>query len=91
MNLGDLTASYEMGFQLEDITTRAMSVHNAHKLHSIRYEVTNTRILFTRTVYSIFDYMRDVGGFVGALYPICYGLIVFFGYRGTYMYLMNDN
>ena len=60
-------------------------------MFNIRYEVSTSRHLYTRTVYSIFDILSDVGGLISAFYPFCYAMVILFGYRGNYMYVLSDS
>ena len=60
-------------------------------MFNIRYEISTSRYVFSRTVYSVFDYLSDVGGLISAFYPFCYILLILLGYRGDYMYVLGDS
>ena len=45
---------------------------------------------YDRAVYSIFDYISDLGGLSGAITPIIFGVVTFLNYQSIYQFLMGD-
>ena len=76
-----------MGFDKYIAPSRILPYKN--KMHnSITYEMSLSRVEYTRTVYSTLDFLRDIGGLFAALGP-AFGIIVtVFQYRGIYLNLM---
>ena len=74
MNLGFLTADEFTGFTIESHDIR----HSKESLKKIgvTYELSQSQLLYSRTVYSVFDYLSDIGGLVSALQPLCHLLII---------------
>ena len=46
--------------------------------NAVTFEVSSDRNNYQRNVYTILDLLSDVGGLVGAISPISYGLILLF-------------
>ena len=46
---------------------RRLPVDNQLLVFGVTYELSSQRIEYSRTVYSIFDYLSDVGGLSSAL------------------------
>ena len=89
INIGNLLEDSDFGFDLETSSFRFLTYDNL--MHtSLTFELSTTRIDYTRTIYSMFDFLGDIGGLHGALVPIFAGLVYMIQYRGTYMSLMQD-
>ena len=56
-------------------------------MNSVTYEISQTKILLKRTVYSISDFLSELGGLFGAIMPIFTFFVTIFQYRGTFMLL----
>ena len=54
------------------------------------YELSSSLKVYHRAVYSVFDYLSDVGGLSGALYPLFYVLISILQYKSSHMFMMNS-
>lgn len=63
---------------------------NSNFYNSITYELSTDRTLYTRSVYSIFDFFGNVGGLFGALTVICRILVKIFQLKGIYIQLLDD-
>ena len=46
--------------------------------NAVTFEVSNDRNHYQRNVYTILDLLSDVGGLIGVIYPISYGLALLF-------------
>ena len=46
--------------------------------NSVTYELSSTNQVYYRTVYSFFDWLRDLGGLYGAVTGICLGIVMTF-------------
>ena len=45
---------------------------------------------YFRKVYTVLDFVSDLGGLYGAIAPICIGLLIVFNYWSSYQFLMGD-
>ena len=89
MDIGNLLEDNDDGFDLEKDSLRILPYDN-YMHNSLTFELSRTRLDYTRTVYSVFDFLGDIGGFHGALVPTFAGLVYILQYRGSYMFLMQD-
>ena len=48
------------------------------------------RMEYSRAVYTILDFLGDIGGLYGALEPICIWIIGYFMKNGIETFLMSD-
>ena len=53
--------------------------------NAITYELSKTRLEYTRIVYSLMDFLRDLGGLFGGIAPIFGFIVSVFQYRGPLM------
>lgn len=74
------------GFEAE-VTSSRILPYKTQMWNSITYELSQTRHEYTRTVYSMLDFLGDIGGLFSALGPLCGVIVTAFQYRGSYMYL----
>ena len=74
ISVGSIQVDQVNGFDKIVAPSRIMPYKN--KMHnSITYEMSLSRVEYTRTVYSILDFLRDIGGLFAALGPF-FGIIV---------------
>ena len=74
ISVGSIQVDQVNGFDKIVAPSRIMPYKN--KMHnSITYEMSLSRVEYTRTVYSILDFLRDIGGLFSALGPF-FGIIV---------------
>ena len=66
MDIGNLLEDNNDGFDLEKDSLRILPYDN-YMHNSLTFELSRTRIDYTRTVYSVFDFLGDIGGFSRAL------------------------
>ena len=55
--------------------------------NTVTFEISQTRIKLRRTVYSISDFLSELGGLFGAIMPVFTFFVTVFQYRGTFMSL----
>ena len=60
------------------------SVHAA-----ITYELSPDRHIIRRQVYSLLDYLGDIGGLAGALHALFTFLVIFFQYKAAISFISN--
>ena len=89
MDIGNLLEDNDDGFDIEKDSLRILPYDN-YMHNSLTFELSRTRIDYTRRVNSVFDFIGDIGGFHGALVPTFAGLVYILQYRGSYMFLMQD-
>ena len=89
IDVGDLLEDNDFGFYSEKSGFRILPYDN-YMHNAITFELSRTRIDYTRTVYSVFDFLGDIGGLYGALGPTFAGLVYILQYRGAYLFLMQD-
>ena len=83
-NLSNILLDLETGLDIEAKQTRTLPYKNLFQ-NSITYEISLTRLHYTRIVYSFLDLMKDVGGLFSAIGPL-FGLVVnMLQYRGALM------
>ena len=88
-NLSNMRIDLQTGFDIEKRNTRNIPYKNLFQ-NSVTYEISLTRLHYTRIVYSFLDLMKDVGGLFSAIGPL-FGLIVsLLQYRGALMQLTTD-
>ena len=89
VNVGSLLIDNVMGFDRFVAPSRILPYKN--KMHnSITYEMSLSRVEYTRTVYGSLDFLRDIGGLFAALGPFFGIIVTIFQYRGSYLNLMSD-
>ena len=59
--------------------------------NSITYELSMSKMEFTRSVYGLLDFLADLGGLFAAMGPLCKIFTLSFQYRGVNMLLMDLN
>ena len=74
-NFGNILLDEEDGFQIEETASARTLPYKNQYWNAITYELSLTRLEYTRTVYSFMDFLRDLGGLFGAISPI-FGFIV---------------
>ena len=87
-NIGDLLQDIEDGFDLKVTETRLLPYINSFQ-NSITFEMSLQRNEVSRTVYSLMDFLGDLGGLFSALGPFFGTLVAVLQYRGMYMQLVN--
>ena len=83
-SVGDLRKEENKGFDIDVTETRVLPYKNRFQ-NAITYEMSMNRHEYTRTVYNILDFMRDMGGLFNALTLIFGTIIAILQYRGMYM------
>lgn len=66
----------ETGFTIDSKPSREMG-YKENFQNAITFELSLSQIYYTRQVYSILDFVADIGGFVSAVGSLC-GLIILF-------------
>ena len=74
----------ETGFIIEKINSRNLPYKNLFQ-NTITYEISLTRLHYTRIVYSFLDLMKDVGGLFSAIGPLFGAVVGILQYRGALM------
>ena len=87
--MGDLLIDSETAFSSVKSDSRNLPYKNRF-WNAITYEMSRTRIEYTRTVYSFLDCLADLGGLFGALGPLGHFLVFVLQYRGSYMFVMSN-
>ena len=77
----------EEGFQIEETASARTLPYKNKYWNAITYELSLTRLEYTRTVYSFMDFLRDLGGLFSAIAPIFGFIVSVFQYRGPIMSL----
>lgn len=88
-NIGNLDAVKVDGFHFEKQPNRVISNQSLIQT-AITFEMSYTQKKYFRRVYTVFDFLADVGGLFGSIYPICQGLVIFMQYHGSYLFIMQD-
>ena len=76
MNVGDLLEDSDEGFYMETMGMRTLPYENLFQ-NSITFEMSLARMSYSRSVYSILDFLGDMGGLESALSPICAFIVGF--------------
>lgn len=87
VNVGTMLVDDVMGFDKFVAPSRILPYKNLMH-NSITYEMSLSRVEYTRTVYSTLDFLRDIGGLFAALGPLFGVIVTIFQYRGIYLRLM---
>ena len=69
LNLSNIRIDREKGFDIETKLPRNLPYINSF-WNSITYEMSLSRLSYTRTVYSYLDLLRDIGGLFSAIAPV---------------------
>ena len=88
-NVGNLLIDNTEGFSSEISGNRILPYQNS-MWNAITFELSRTRIEYTRTVYSTLDFLGDIGGLFGALGPMFFIGVKVLQFKGLYMFLMSD-
>ena len=76
------------GFSINLSWTRSLAAKNRAQ-NAITYELSMSRIEFTRSVYGLLDFLADLGGLFASIGPLCKIFTLSFQYRGVNMLLMD--
>ena len=82
-NIGNIFVHENEGFYIQQHNSRILPYLNAFQ-NAITYELNLSQEAYYRRVYSILDFLRDIGGLFSALAPIFFGLNMIFNYRSQY-------
>ena len=74
----------ETGFDIEKKNSRNVPYKNLFQ-NTVTYEISLTRLHYTRIVYSILDLMKDVGGLFSAIGPLFGAVVSILQYKGALM------
>ena len=88
-NLGDLTMEQEISFSYEPDHLRLIP-YGKDWLRSVTYEISLSEMIYTRTVYSGLDFLRDMGGLFAAIKILSQCLVSFCQHRGAMMFVMTE-
>ena len=93
MHIGDLNIEENTGFYIQDGDTDYINwAEGAEKYElKVNYLLTQHNHKYVRTVYSIFDFLADIGGLIGALGPINSVLIMLLQFRSSYFTILSYN
>lgn len=87
ISLGSITIERESGFEIERSFSREMPYPNNFQ-NAITYELSITQRHNLRQVYSLFDFLADIGGFFSTIGALCVAMVSVFQYYGPYQFLM---
>lgn len=82
-NVAGLMDEEEKAHFVEDGSNRILP-NSLPWQNSITFEMSLTERSFVRTVYTIFDLLKDVGGLFGALAPFCTMLVSVCQFEGSF-------
>ena len=93
MHIGDLNIEENTGFYFQDgETDYGKWAEGAERyLLKVNYMLTQHNHKYVRTVYSIFDFLADIGGLIGALGPINSVMIMLLQFRSSYFTILSYN
>ena len=83
-SVGDLRKDQHKGFDIDVTETRVLPYNNRLQ-NAITFEMSMNLNEYTRTVYSIMDFMSELGGLFSAITLIFGTIIGVLQYRGMYM------
>ena len=89
MNVAGLGVDETTGFLLKQQPSRSIPYKNNWQ-NSITFEMSMDRRDYFRNVYSILDFVSDLGGLYGAISPICVISLVILNFWSGYQFLMSD-
>ena len=82
-NFGDITQENTDGFVIERAANRELPYRNSW-WNTVTFEMSLSRKVYYRVVYSFLDFLADVGGFSGSIGIIFSLIVLVFQYRGPY-------
>ena len=93
MHIGDLNIEENTGFYIQDGDTDYGNWEEGTERYQLKvnYLLTQHNHKYVRTVYSIFDFLADIGGLIGALGPINSVLIMLLQFRSSYFTILSYN
>ena len=74
-DIAEMQSVQDNGFFLETMSLRALPYANMFH-NTITFELSLSEMQYRRHVYSILDFVGDIGGLYGALFPICTILVI---------------
>ena len=90
MSIGNYFKETDKGFKNTRLPTRGIPYNN--KYHNmVTYEVSTTHKRYFRSVYSILDFLSEMGGLFTAFGSLCFLVISSLNYFGSYQYLMAES
>ena len=90
MAIGNFAQQTEVGFENTRLPTRGIPYDNTFQ-NIVTYEVSTTHRQYYRSVYSILDFLSEMGGLFSAFGSLCLLVISSLNFNGSYQYLMRDN
>ena len=85
-DIGNLQTDVEEGFEVDIEVSRVLPYDNRF-WNAITFEVSSAQYETTRTVYTIMDLLKDVGGLFTAIGKIFGAIVMILQYRGMYMHI----
>ena len=85
-DIGNFLQENEEGFDVEIGISRELPYDNRFWF-AITFEVSSAQLETTRTVYTVMDLLKDVGGLFTAIWKIFGVLEMILQYRGMYMHI----
>ena len=89
LNMGSVFNEQKKGFFIETLPARELPYDNLFH-NAITFEISLTNVVYYRRVYSVLDLMGDLGGLLGALTPLFFGIVKIFHYRSSYMHITGE-
>lgn len=77
LSLGTITLEDENGFYIQRKVGREMPYPNSFQ-NAITYELSQTQRHHFRQVYSLLDFLADIGGFLSAIGSLCLIIVTVF-------------
>ena len=71
---GSLLVDQDKIFNFETVPTRFLPYKNRFH-NALTYELSDTNHVYYRSVYTFLDWLRDIGGFYGAISALCLTIV----------------
>ena len=89
-SIGNYFIETDEGFKNTRLPTRGIPYNNKYQ-NIVTYEVSTTHNRYFRSVYSILDFLSEMGGLFTAFGSFCFLIINALNHYGSYQYLMAES
>ena len=81
--IDDLVGKHETGVTIDKQLTRDMPYNNTFH-NAVSFELNPNRVVYYRRVFSLLNWLAEIGGLIGVSKSVCLFIVATLHYRGVY-------